>query len=118
MALATSVERVQRILIHSNAGRPLSSCPLYQLGPYGTRAESQHEKRDLALLKSGTVDPVKPVPTGLRDAGLTTLLRALRPYHCLPVELDAMRMARPVRGRLSRVVSSSASAAPTALRKK
>ena len=50
--------------------------PLYQLGPYGTRAESQHEKRDLALLKSGTVDPVKPVPTGLRDAGLTTLLRA------------------------------------------
>ena len=29
-------------------------------------------------------------------------------HHCSPVELDAMRMARPVRGRLLRVIPSIA----------
>jgi hypothetical protein len=40
--------------------------------------QSQHEKRDLALLMSGAVGPVKPVPTGLRDAGLTTPLAVVK----------------------------------------
>jgi hypothetical protein len=34
---------------------------------------SQHEKRDWALLMLGAAGPLKPVPTGLRDAGLTIL---------------------------------------------
>ena len=44
---------------------------LYLIPGYGTRAQSQHGKRDLALLMSGAAGPVKPAPTGLRDAGLT-----------------------------------------------
>ena len=37
--------------------------------------------------------------------------------HCLPVELDATRVARPVRGRLTRVIPSLRSAVPSALLK-
>src|SRR5262249_18278299 len=74
-------------------------------------------KNVIGVVDVGRSGPSKAgLPAGLRDAGLTTSLPVERPHHCTPVELDAMRVARPVRGRLSRVISLAGRSAIYALR--